>query len=81
VTNKSAITLFIAAQIKEFAADEKIRVVMTVLDWSDRELYFPHDGGETRINVKVDDALLSGSPLPHEVGSGFWPKELLIMRC
>ncbi len=54
---------------------------MTVLDWNDRELYFPSDDGTSRTTVKVDDALLAGSLLPHEAANGYWPQEMLIRDC
>src|SRR5215472_11006572 len=46
---------FIASQIKEFEADKDIQLVMTMLDWPDRPLYFPSDTGAERIEVRVDE--------------------------
>jgi hypothetical protein len=69
---------FIAAQIKEFEADEDIRLVMTMLDWTDRKLYFPSDTGADPIEVKVDDGLLCSALLPHEAAHRYYPNEVMI---
>lgn len=49
---------FIAAQVKEFESDKKIQLAMTMLDWNNRELYFPSEASDKPIALKVDTALL-----------------------
>jgi hypothetical protein len=39
---------FIAAQIKDFEADKKIQLAMTMLDWNERTLTFPTETGERK---------------------------------
>jgi hypothetical protein len=72
---------FIAAQIKDFEADRKIQLMMTMLDWSDRELYFPSDTGKDPIAIRVGDALLCSALLPHNNASGYYPNEMTIRDC
>jgi len=69
---------FIAAQIKEFEADPRNRVVMIFLDWSDRKIAFPTDDGEATVKILVTDVLLCGSLLPHGRANGFNPDEVII---
>jgi hypothetical protein len=72
---------FIAAQIKSFESDRKIQIVMTMLDWNDRELNFPLETGGEIILIMVDDALLSSALLPHDAAQGYYPKEVMIRDC
>ncbi len=72
---------FIAAQIKDFEADRKIQLMMTMLDWSDRELYFPAETGKDPIAIRVGDALLCSALLPHNSTSGYYPNEMTIRDC
>jgi hypothetical protein len=69
---------FIATQIKEFEADKDIQFVMTILDWTDRTLYFPSASGGENVEVKVDDQLLCSALLPHEASAGYYPNEVMI---
>lgn len=57
---------FIAAQMKEFEADRKIQLAMTMLDWNERKLYFPSEAGDKPIALKIDEAILCSALLPHE---------------
>jgi hypothetical protein len=72
---------FIASHIKEFEGDRKIQLAMTMLDWNDRELYFPSEASRDPIPVRVDDGLLCGALLPHEAANGYYPNEALIRDC
>ena len=69
---------FIAAQIKDFEADKDIQLVMIILDWTDRKLYFPSVSGGNSIEVRVDDQLLCSALLPHEAASRYSADEVMI---
>src|ERR1700730_12711986 len=49
---------FIATQVKQFEADKKIQLAMTMLDWNNRELYFPTDIPDKSIALRVDTDLI-----------------------
>ena len=62
---------FNASQFREVEADKSIQLVMTMLDWTDRPLYFRSDIGGSPIAVRVDGQLRSSALLPHEAaGTG-----------
>jgi hypothetical protein len=72
---------FIAAQMKDFEADKKIQLTMTMLDWNDRELYFPSEVGDKPIVIKVDETILCSALLPHEYAGGYSKDEARIRDC
>lgn len=72
---------FIAGQIKDFEADRRIQLMMTMLDWNGRELYFPSEAGKDPVPIEVDDALLSSALLPHVAAKGYYRNEVMIRDC
>ena len=72
---------FVASQIKDFEADPKIRLAMTMLDWNDRVLYFPAEGGTKFISIRVNEPLLRSALLPHEDANGYFKNEVIIREC
>src|ERR1051325_2140414 len=72
---------FIASQMKDFEGDRRIQLAMTMLDWRDRELYFPSEADNTPVRVIVDGVLLSSALLPHEEAGGYSKEEVLIRDC
>ena len=72
---------FIASQIKDFEADIKIQLAMTMLDWNERRLYFPAKGGDGFVPILVNEALLRSSFLPHENAIRYFQNEVLIRDC
>lgn len=72
---------FIAAQIKEFEADTRNRLMMLALDWSDRKMTFPTDDGKDMVTIEVTDELLCGALLHHEHANGFFRNEVIVRDC
>jgi hypothetical protein len=72
---------FIAAQVKEFESDKKIQLAMTMLDWNNRELYFPSEASDKPIALKVDTALLCSAFLPHQWVKCYSKEEEMIRDC
>ncbi len=69
---------FIAAQIKEFEANKDIQIMMTILDWTDRKVYFPSEAGGDPVELRVDDQVLCSALLPHEAAGRYDRYEVLI---
>ncbi len=72
---------FIASQIKDFEAEPKIQLAMTMLDWNDRVLYFPAEGGTKFVAIRINEPLLSSALLPHRDANGYSKNEALIRDC
>jgi hypothetical protein len=72
---------FIAAQVKEFESDKKVQLAMTMLDWNNRELYFPSEASDQPIALKVDTALLCSALLPHHWAKRYSKEEEMIRDC
>jgi hypothetical protein len=72
---------FIAAQVREFESDKKIQLAMTMLDWNNRELYFPSEASDKPIALKVDTALLCAAFLPHQWAKSYSKEEEMIRDC
>src|SRR5664279_2489204 len=52
-----------------------------MLNWNDRELYFPSETAKDPVPIKVDDALLSSALLPHDAAKGYHRDEVMIRDC
>lgn len=72
---------FVASQVKEFKSDRKIQLAMTMLDWTDRELYFPSETSDKPIALKVDNTLLRSALLPHKDAIRYTKEEEMIRDC
>jgi len=72
---------FIATQVKQFESDKKIQLAMTMLDWNNRELYFPSDTHDKSIALRVDTDLLCSALLPHEEAQSYSQEEEMIRDC
>ena len=72
---------FIAAQIKDFEADRKIQLTMAMLDWQDRELFFPIDKSKEPFPIVVTDSLLCSALLYHEDAASYPFEEQIIRDC
>lgn len=72
---------FIAARVQEFESDRKVRLAMTMLDWTDRELYFPSEASDQPVALKVNDALLCSALLRHPLAKRYPKGEEMIRDC
>jgi hypothetical protein len=63
---------FLSKEMKEFFSDEKIKIVLTLLDWNVRKVKI----GDTQ--VKVSDKFLVESLKTHKEKSNFSPEEAYI---
>ncbi len=54
---------------------------MTMLDWNDRVLYFPAEGGTKFVPVRIDEPLLLSVLLPHRDANGHSKNEAIIRDC
>jgi hypothetical protein len=54
---------------------------MTMLDWRDRELYFPAEGGNKFVSIKITEPLLCSALLPHGDAKRYSQNEEIIRDC
>jgi len=67
--------------MREFESDKKIQLAMTMLDWTNRELYFPSEASDRPIALTVNDALLCSALLPHQCAGRYSKEEAMIRDC